>query len=312
MSAIAIQTESLGRDFGAVRALDGLSLQVPAGVIFGFLGPNGAGKTTCIRLLLGLLEPSSGRAQVLGYDTRSQAGEIRRRTGALLENPGVYERLSAEDNLELYGRIWRLPAAERRSRTKELLSHLKLWERRREAVSTWSRGMIQKLAIARALLHRPQLIFLDEPTAGLDAIAAAALRDDLAALATHEGVTVFLTTHNLVEAERLCQQVAVIRQGTLLALGHPDELRARTGGPHLEIVGRGFTEDVMASLRARTEVASVSLEKGHLVIGLRREVDSAPLVSELVGAGVQVEEVRKGKASLEDVFLALVEKEGEG
>jgi ABC-2 type transport system ATP-binding protein len=176
VGAIAIQTESLGRDFGAVRALDGLSLQVPAGIIFGFLGPNGAGKTTCIRLLLGLLEPSSGRAQVLGYDTRSQAGEIRRRTGALLENPGVYERLSAEDNLELYGRIWRLPAAERRSRTKELLSHLKLWERRREAVSTWSRGMIQKLAIARALLHRPQLIFLDEPTAGLDAIAADTLR----------------------------------------------------------------------------------------------------------------------------------------
>jgi len=311
MTAIAIRTENLGRDFGAIHALDSLSLQVPAGIIFGFLGPNGAGKTTCIRLLLGLLEPTRGRAEVLGHDTRTQADEIRQRTGALLEHSGLYERLSAEDNLEFYGRIWRLPVAVRRTRIKELLSHLKLWERRDEAVATWSRGMRQKLAIARALLHRPELVFLDEPTSGLDAVAAAALRDDLSALVAREGVTVFLTTHNLAEAEKLCQQVAVIRQGKLLALGHPNELRASIGGSRLEVVGRGVTDQILADLRARPEVASASLANGRLLIELRQELDSAHLVSDLVRAGVQVEEVLRGKASLEDVFLALVEEESE-
>lgn len=311
MAAIAIRTENLSRDFGAVHALDNLSLQVPAGIIFGFLGPNGAGKTTCIRLLLGLLEPTRGRAEVLGYDTHTHADEIRQRTGALLEHSGLYERLSAEDNLEFYGRIWHLPAGVRRTRIRELLNHFKLWERRNEAVATWSRGMRQKLAIARALLHRPELIFLDEPTSGLDAVAAAALRDDLSALVAREGVTVFLTTHNLTEAEKLCQQIAVIRQGKLLALGHPDELRASTGGSRLEIVGRGVTDQVLADLRARPEVASVSMANGRLFIELCQELDSAPLVSELVRAGVQVEEVHRGKASLEDVFLALVEEDEE-
>ncbi len=139
MTDVAIQTENLTRDFGAARAVDGISLEVPAGTVFGFLGPNGAGKTTTIRLLLGLLEPTSGRAQVLGFDTRTQAGEIRARTGALLEHPGIYERLTAEDNLEFYGRVWHLPVAERRARIQELLTHLGLWERRKEAAGTWSR-----------------------------------------------------------------------------------------------------------------------------------------------------------------------------
>jgi len=219
MTETAIHTENLTRDFSTVRAVDRLSLEVPTGTTFGFLGPNGAGKTTAIRLLLGLLEPTAGWAEVLGFDTRTQADEIRARTGALLEHHGLYGRLSAEDNLEFYGRVWRLPRVERQARTRELLTHLGLWERRKEKVGTWSRGMKQKLALARALLHRPSLIFLDEPTAGLDPIAAAAVREDLAALAAREGVTVFLTTHNLSEAEKLCHQVGVIRQGKLLAVG---------------------------------------------------------------------------------------------
>ncbi len=179
MTENAINTENLCRNFGKVQAVDNLCLQVPRGVVFGFLGANGSGKTTTIRLLLGLLEPTSGRAQVLGYDTKNQANSIRRRTGALLEHPGLYERLSAADNLEFYGRAWRLPTAKRRSRIKELLNNLGLWERRNESVGTWSRGMKQRLAVARAMLHNPPLIFLDEPTAGLDPVAAAALREQL-------------------------------------------------------------------------------------------------------------------------------------
>jgi ABC-2 type transport system ATP-binding protein len=289
--------------------VDHLALEVPKGMIFGFLGPNGAGKTTAIRLLLGLLEPTEGRAQVLGFDTQTQADEIRSRAGALLEHSGLYERLSAKDNLEFYGRIWHMPANARQTRIEELLTHLGLWERRKEKVGTWSRGMKQKLAIARALLHRPPLIFLDEPTAGLDPIAAAALREDLATLAAREGVTVFLTTHNLAEAEKLCRLVGVIRQGQLLTVGSPDELRAKQGTPQVEILGRGFSETVMTSLRARPEVVKVEQRGNRLLIDLRGAVDTAPLVSLMVSAGAQVEEVRRGNASLEEVFLTLMEEE---
>jgi ABC-2 type transport system ATP-binding protein len=304
-----IRTEHLSRYFGTVKAVDDLSLEVPAGIVFGFLGPNGAGKTTTIHLLLGLLEPTKGQAWVLGFDTRTQADDIRARSGALLEFAGLYERMSAQDNLDLYGRIYQMPAPARRARTQELLTHLDLWDRRRDPVGNWSRGMKQKLAVARALLHHPPLIFLDEPTAGFDPIAAAALRDDLARLVAREGVTVFLNTHNLTEAERLCAQVGVIRQGKLVTVGSPDELRARVGGPQAEIVGHGFTEQMLATLRERPEVARAELQNSHLLLELRGESEMSPLVSLLVQAGAEVEEVRRGKASLEDVFLTLMEEE---
>jgi ABC-2 type transport system ATP-binding protein len=309
MAAMAIRLEQLTRDFADTRAVDGLSLEVPAGTIFGFLGPNGAGKTTTIRLLLGLLEPSAGRVEVLGYDARTQAHEIRARTGALLEDSGVYEHLSAEDNLEFYARAYRLPPAEREARIRELLEQMGLWERRKDPAGTWSKGMQQKLALARALLHHPELVLLDEPTAGLDVPSAAAVRDDLAELAQREGTTVFLTTHNMAEAERLCSRVAVIRKGRLLAVGHPDVLRARSGGPRVEISGHGFGEEALDLLRARPEVAAATLQNSHLAIDLHRDASTAPLVSLLVGAGAQVEEVRRGKASLEDVFLTLMQEE---
>lgn len=310
MTTNAIQTENLGRNFGSIRALDDLSIEVPTGSVFGFLGPNGAGKTTTIRLLLGLLEPTQGRAQVVGFDTVRQADEIRTRSGALLEHNGLYERLSAENNLEFYGRVWRIPASERQARIRELLTNLDLWERRKEPVASWSRGMKQKLAMARALFHRPTLLFLDEPTAGLDPSAAARLRDDLEKLVEIEGVTVFLNTHNLAEAERLCQQIGIIRGGKLVANGSPSELRARAGNPHLEIRGVGFTSDAIQELRRRKEVVSAELHNNSLTIQLREAGETAPLVSILVRSGVQVEEVIKAQSSLEEVFLSLV-NEGE-
>lgn len=304
-----IRTEHLSRFFGTVKAVNDLSLEVPAGIVFGFLGPNGAGKTTTIHLLLGLLEPTTGQASVLGFETRTQAEAIRARSGALLEFAGLYERMSAQDNLDLYGRISRMSASDRQARIKELLTHLDLWDRRRDMVGTWSRGMKQKLAVARALLHHPPLVFLDEPTAGFDPVAAAALRDDLASLVAREGVTVFLNTHNLTEAEKLCAQVGVIRQGKLVTVGAPDALRARTGGPMAEIVGRGFTEQMLATLRVRPEVAHAELHNGHLLLELHGESKMSSLVGLLVHAGAEVEEVRRGKASLEEVFLTLMEEE---
>jgi ABC-2 type transport system ATP-binding protein len=198
---------------------------------------------------------------------------------------------------------------ERQSRIRELLTQMGLWERRKERAGDWSEGMRQKLALARALLHRPPLALLDEPTSGLDVMAANAVRDDLAALAAKDGVTVFLTTHNMAEAERLCSQVAVIREGRLVAVGHPDRLRAQTGGPRVQIFGRGFTQSMLELLRARPDVARVARSNGHLEVELQREMETAPLVTMLVGAGAQVEEVRRGKASLEEVFMTLMEEQ---
>lgn len=311
MTALAIRIQELSRHFGPIRAVHRLTLDVPAGIIFGFLGPNAAGKTTTIRLLLGLLEPTEGRAEVLGFDTRTQGEAIRERCGALLEHTGLYERLSAEDNLEYFGRIFRLTPAERRERIRSLLTGIGLWERRKENVAKWSRGMKQKLAVARALLHRPRLLFLDEPTAGLDPIAAAALRDDLARLAASEGVTVFLTTHNLAEAEKLCARVGVIRQGELLAVGSPDELHAQRSGPRATIQARGVSDAILAQLRARAEVRAATFSDGRLLLDLQPGAELPPLVELLVTAGVQVEEVRRGGASLEEAFLALMRENEE-
>ncbi len=309
MPALAIRARGLTRNFGSVRALDDLTLEVPVGAVFGFLGPNGAGKTTTIRLLLGLIEPSSGSAEVLGFDTRTQGDQIRARSGALLEHSGLYERLSAEDNLRFYGRVAHMPKAELDERIRELLTHLGLWDRRKDTVVKWSRGMKQKLAIARPLLHHPGLVFLDEPTAGLDPVAAAGLREDLAALASRQGATIFLTTHNMAEAEKLCSLVAVIRQGKLLAIGSPSELRARGGGQRTEISGRGFTDEMLAALRRQGEVAQASVENGRLILTLKDGANSAPLVSLIVREGGEVQEVRSGQGSLEDVFLTLMEEE---
>ena len=303
-----IRTEGLTRTFGDVRAVDGLDLEIPAGTVFGFLGPNGAGKTTTIRLLLGLLEPTGGRATVLGFDTRSDAASVRERSGALLEHHGLYERLSAEDNLAFYARVWRVDGAARGERIRALLEPLGLWDRRAEPVARWSRGMKQKLAVARALLHRPSLLFLDEPTAGLDPVAAATLRDELGTLVRREGVTVFLTTHNLAEAERLCGRVAVIKQGRLLEVGHPDELKARSA-TRAQVTGRGFSDATLALVRGCPGVVRAELQNGRIVVELGQSADTAPLVALIVQSGGQVEEVRKDKGSLEDVFMTLMEEE---
>lgn len=304
-----IETNSLTRTFGDLRAVDGVDLNVESGSIFGLLGPNGSGKTTTIRLLLGLLEPSNGSARVLGLDTRTNGTAIRQDCGALLEHTGLYERLSAFDNLDFYGRVWHLSPSERAGRIQELLTGLKLWDRRHEAVSSWSRGMKQKLAVARALLHHPRLVFLDEPTAGLDPLASAALIEDIQQMVRQQGVTVFLTTHNLVEAEKVCDRVAVIRMGKLLSCGSPDELRMQKAQDHLEIIGQGFSERLVALLRQRPEVNSVALENHRLELKLNGAVDTTPLVRLLIEQGVTIDEVRKGKASLEDVFMELVAEE---
>lgn len=310
MSSTAIRAEALVRDFGPVRALDHLTLEVPAGIVFGFLGPNGAGKTTAIRAFLGLVEPTSGRAEVFGFDTRTQHDQIRERSGALLEHHGLYERLTAAQNLEFAGRIWHMRPADRRARARELLEQFGLWDRRDQPVGQWSRGMKQKLAVARAVFHRPPLVFLDEPTAGLDPVASVALRDDLAKLASGHGVTIFLTTHNLTEAERLCARVGVIRRGRLIALGPPHDLRAGGGSSLLRVTARGVTPAAVESVRTLPLVAAVSATADGIEVRLHEGASAAPLVSRLVEHGAEIEEVRRARPSLEEAFLELVTSDG--
>ena len=307
----AIRAERVTRDFGSVRALDSLTLEVPKGIVFGFLGPNGAGKTTAIRVFLGLIEPTTGQVDVLGLDTRARSADIRTRCGALLEHPGLYERLSAYDNLDFYGRAWRVPRRVRQDRIRELLTRFGLWDRRDDPVGKWSRGMKQKLGVARAVLHRPDLVFLDEPTSGLDPVATAGLREDLAALAAQEGVTVFLTTHNLNEAERLCAQVGVIRGGRLLAVGSPESLRQRRDSGRVEITARGLTPEVITLVQARPDVQEVTADDGRLSLVLGTGSSVAPIIALLVQNDVEIEEVRRARATLEDAFLDLMDARSE-
>jgi len=304
-----IRAQNLTRDFASTRAVDALNIEIPGGIVFGFLGPNGSGKTTTIRMLLGLLEPTAGNARVLGFDSKTHADDIRLRCGALLEHSGIYERLSAEDNLQLYGRIWGMSPAERQGRIKELLESFGLWDRRKDLAGTWSHGMKKKLAVARAMLHRPSLLFLDEPSSGLDPVAAAGLRDELISVVRREGVTVFLTTHNLSEAEKMCSRVAVIRRGSLLAEGPPDELRTSKGSRRVEILGSGFTAELLSRLRAEMAVRAATVMNEALVIELNDGSTAAPLVRLLVESGAEIEEVRRAQVSLEDVFLSLVEED---
>jgi ABC-2 type transport system ATP-binding protein len=308
----AIQTHQLTRSFGNVKAVDHLTLEVPRGTVFGFLGPNGSGKTTTIRLLLGLLDADEGSAHVLGFDAKTQADEVRARCGALLEHHGLYERLSAADNLDYYGRIWHMSRSDREKRIRDLLERLDLYQRRGEPIGRWSRGMKQKLAVARTLMHHPELVFLDEPTAGLDPVASANLRDDLASLVAQEGVTIFLTTHNLVEAEKLCTQVGVISHGKLLALGSPADLRSRTAAPRLYITGQGITDGLIDSLRSLPLIKKIQQRNGELVLDLNDVTRSHEIATQLVQAGVRIDEIRKESADLEDVFLQLVDEERRG
>ena len=308
MNTYAIETNNLTKRFGALTAVDSLSLQVPRGSVFGFLGPNGSGKTTTVRLLLGLLEPDAGSGRVLGNDIATHDAVIRTVSGALLEHNGLYERLSAEKNLDYYANIYHLPPAQKQTRIRELLESVDLWERRKEEVGKWSRGMKQKLAIIRALIHRPKVLFLDEPTAGLDPLASIALRDELKALVEREGVTVFLNTHNLAEAEKLCDLVGVIHKGRLLQVGTPAELGQIGGSASVMIAGEGFTPALVQAVARLPEIIQVQAKNGSLQLTLSSpQTRIHQAITLMVEHGAQIEEVVREKSSLEKVFVQLVE-----
>lgn len=300
MSEAVILTAGLTRRFGETLAVNGLSLEVYPGEVFGFLGHNGAGKTTTVRLLNGVLSPSGGSAKVLGLSPLKDGPALRARTGVLTETPALDERLSAQENLEIYGQLYGLHRAEAVRRAGELLEQFGLAERAKERVGGYSKGMKQRLALARVLLHRPELLFLDEPTSGLDPVAAREVHGLIRRL-HGEGRTVFLTTHNLAEAQALCQRVAVLEHGKLRAIGTPEELARQFGGVRLvlEVVpaDAGKALQVLRNAQHR--------ENGTITVPGVARAQVPGLVGSLVRAGVGIYKVALEEPSLEDVYFAL-------
>jgi ABC-2 type transport system ATP-binding protein len=306
---VVLRTDRLTKRFDRLTAVEDLDLEVREGEVFGFIGPNGAGKTTTLRLLCALISPTSGRAEVAGFRLGHEDERIRASVGILTEQPGLYERQSAEDNLLFFAALFGLAPAVARGQTERYLRLMGLWERRTEAVATFSRGMKQKMAIARAAIHEPRIIFLDEPTTGLDPDAARTVREFIAQI-RGEGRTVFLCTHNLDEADRLCDRIAFFRR-SVIRIDTPARLRAELYGHATEfrILPSPRPEDLVR-VQAVDGVTDARCENGSIIVSSRDPMLVNPrVVRALVGTGAEVAYVTDRKASLEDVYLKIVEGE---
>jgi ABC-2 type transport system ATP-binding protein len=298
-----IRIEGLSKTFGTIRAVEELWLEVAPGELFGFLGPNGAGKTTTIRMLTGLIGPTSGTAWVAGFQLGQNDNELRRQVGILTEAPGLYDTLSAERNLAFFAELYGVEDVS--AQVERYLRMLGLWTRRGEPTGTFSRGMRQKLAIARALLHEPKVLFLDEPTTGLDPEAAHLVRDFIEGL-KGEGRTIFICTHNLDEADRLCDRVGVFNS-RLLALDSPAALRRQIFGRTVVFHLARLEPAYRAAIASFHFVTGVETVDSKLVVSLANpEAHNPQLVRALVEAGAEVQFVGELRRSLEEVYLHLV------
>ncbi len=302
-----IDTENLSRKFGNLTAVDNVTLHVEKGEVFGFLGPNGAGKTTTVRMLCCLIGKSGGQARIgeFSVDKEADCLEIRKIVGFLPENVGLYDSLSAYRNLDFYGKLYEVPDGKRSENIERLLRLLGIWERREDAVGTFSKGTKQKIAIVRALIHEPQVLFLDEPTANLDPEAAKTVRDFILDL-KKERTTIFLNTHNLDEAERLCDRIAILKT-KLIAVDSPKNLERslynRKTIVHLEAV----TDVVLAAVKQLDKVKNVKTSDNKLILDIDSpEQDNPAVVKAIVQAGGNIQYVTELRSTLEDVYLKLI------
>ena len=293
-----------------VDALREVSFSVEPGELFGLLGPNGAGKTTSIKILTTLLLPTSGSVRVLGFDPVREPNEVRSRVGYVFGGDrGLYDRLSALDNLRYFADVYRVPARQKSKRIAELLDLVGLSGRERDRVETYSRGMRQRLHIARGLLHDPEVIFLDEPTIGLDPVGARELRETVAAL-RDSGKTILLTTHYMFEADELCSRVAVINKGRIVAEGTPKSLKARVHDRTvIEVVAFNVSEAALEAVRTLNGVESLAVEANDQAQVLSvQSAEGAALIQPLLGTltGAQVTSVTAREPTLEDAYVQLV------
>jgi len=300
--------EDLTKRFSGLTAVDRLSFEVEQGEIFGLLGPNGAGKTTTIRILASLIQPSEGEAYVGGLSVRDDALRVRETIGILTESPSLYERLSARENLEFFAKAYGVDEPQTRgARIRELMEFFDLWDRRGDRAGTFSKGMKQKLALARALVHQPGILYLDEPTSGLDPKSAKDIRDLMERLSQREGQTILLSTHRLEDAERLCDRVMIINRGAAVSVASPRELRQRATGAHVVNVGlREVTETLREAAEAAEGVKAIEVKDGALSVTLASEGYTPILVRGLVEAGGSIMHVVPQEVSLEEAYLKVI------
>ena len=304
-----IKIENLTKMYGNLTAVDNLSLQIEEGEVFGLLGPNGAGKTTTIRVLCCLISKTSGKAMLnnLSIDDKKNRIEIRRIIGLLPENVGLYESLSAYKNLDFYAKLYQVTENQRKERIEYYLKMFDLWDKKDVAAGTFSKGMKQKLALARVLVHDPKILFLDEPTASLDPEATKMVRDQILEL-KKEKRTIFLNTHMLDEAERICDRVGIMKT-QLLDIGSPEELRESLFGKKSVVEVDAITDNILKSIKS-LGFENISVDHNKMTIDVNDpRKDNPSLIQAIQSAGGQVESISAILPSLEDIYLKKVRRE---
>jgi ABC-2 type transport system ATP-binding protein len=301
-----IDTDGLTKKFGDLTAVDNLTLHVDDGEVFGFLGPNGAGKTTTVRMLCCLISKSSGNATVGGYQigNKEDSLKIRKIIGLVPDNVGLTENLTAYDNLDFYGKIYDCSTAQRKENIQRFLDMLGLWDKRNVLAGTFSKGMKQKLAIARALIHEPEILFMDEPTANLDPESAKTVREFILELKKQKK-TIFLNTHNLDEAQRICDRIAILNT-KLRAIGTPEELERSIRGKSTVITLEQVNDAVLNALK-KLSLRNLTVDGNKLTFDVvDPDKENSPVVEALVLAGGHVREINVVGSTLEDTYLKLV------
>ena len=304
-----IDTENLTKKFGNLTAVESLTLHVNDGEVFGFLGPNGAGKTTTVRLLCCLISKTIGTATISGYEIGSKTDslKIRKIIGLVPDNVGLSENLTAYDNLDFYGKIYDCSESQRKESIKRFLEMLGLWDKRNVLAGTFSKGMKQKLAIARALIHDPQVVFMDEPTANLDPEAAKTVREFILQL-KKEKKTIFLNTHNLDEAQRICDRVAIMNT-SLRAIGTPQELERSVSGKKTVIGLEQQANDAVLGALKKLSLKNLSIDGDTVTFGVEDpDKENSPAVESIVLAGGHVRSINVVGSTLEETYLKLVRK----
>lgn len=307
-----IEVEGLTKRFGEFTAVDHISFKVGEGTVFGFLGPNGAGKSTAIRMLCTLLRPTEGSARVVGFDIVRDQAQVRRHIGLVAEKIILYDQLTAEENLTLFGRLNNLPEDQIKEATDKWLGRLHMEAWRRSRVGTFSTGMKQRINVARALLHHPDVLFLDEPTLGLDPQTTHAIHEFVLEL-RGEGMTVVLTTHDMVEAETLCQQIAIIDQAKIVACDTTTNLKRLLSADNTTIIDveiANLSEDMLSRLRDVEPIASVARPDTYRIrIHTRNSDNLAPILNALNAMGADVRTINTVLPTMEDVFLHVTGRE---
>jgi ABC-2 type transport system ATP-binding protein len=301
-----IDAENLTKKFGNLTAVEDLTFHVDEGEIFGFLGPNGAGKTTTVRMLCCLISKTSGTARIADYEIGDNADslKIRKIIGLVPDNVGLYDGLSAYDNLDFYGKLYDCTAAQRKENIEKFLKMLGLWDKRDVSAGTFSKGMKQKLAIARALIHEPEILFLDEPTVNLDPESAKTVRDFILEL-KKEKKTIFLNTHNLDEAQRICDKIGILNT-KLMAIGTPKELEGSIGGRKTVIQLDQVNDTILNALK-KLSLRNITSDNNKLTIDVENpEKENWTIVDAIVGAGGHIQTVTVLGSTLEDAYLKLV------